>query len=170
MQSFPDGLVEEWIVQHALMEKFNPKAVNIVRVVTARNQEKFACLAATLAVANEKEVTNASANAMFANIDIRTGEVISDACDYEEKLYTVHPKTGVKFKGFVIPFWDDVLKLVEKASAVVPEVGYVGWDIAITPNGPVIVEGNNCPGYEWMQVRMINPEGYGKKSIYGQFM
>ncbi len=170
LQSLPDGLVEEWIVQHALMEKFNPKAVNIVRVVTARNQEKFACLAATLAVANEKEVTNASANAMFANIDIRTGEVISDACDYEEKLYTVHPKTGVKFKGFVIPFWDDVLKLVEKASAVVPEVGYVGWDIAITPNGPVIVEGNNCPGYEWMQVRMINPEGYGKKSIYGQFM
>ncbi len=170
LQSLPDGMVEEWIVQHALMEKFNPKAVNIVRVVTARNKERFAHLAATFAVANDKEVTNASANAMFANIDIKTGEVISDACDYEENLYTVHPKTGVKFKGFVIPFWDDVLKLVEKASAIVPEVGYVGWDVAITPDGPIIVEGNNCPGYEWMQVRMINPEGYGKRSIYGQFM
>ena len=107
---------------------------------------------------------------MFANIDIDTGRVISDACDYEENLYTVHPKTGVMFKGFVIPYWNDILKLVEQASKVVPEVGYIGWDVAITPNGPIIVEGNNCPGYEWMQVRMINPEGYGKRSIYGQFM
>lgn len=170
LQSLPEGVVEEWIVQHELMGRFNPNAVNIVRVVTARNEHKFAHLAATLAVANDKEVTNASANAMFANIDINTGVVISDACDYEEEIYTVHPKTGVRFKGFVIPFWNEVLKLTEQASAVVPEVGYVGWDIAITPSGPVVVEGNNCPGYEWMQVRMINPEGYGKRDIYGQFM
>lgn len=170
LQSLPEGMVEEWIVQHELMDQFNPRAVNIIRVVTARNKEKFACLAATLAVANDKEVTNASANAMFANIDINTGRVISDACDYEENLYAAHPKTGVVFKGFVIPYWNEILKLVKQASTVVPEVGYVGWDIAITPDGPIIVEGNNCPGYEWMQVRMINPEGYGKRSIYGQFM
>lgn len=170
LRSLPDGMVEEWITQHEQMGKFNPNAVNIVRVVTARNKDKFACLAATLAVANDKEVTNASAKAMFANVDIKTGEVVSDACDYEENIYITHPQTGVSFRGFVIPFWDDVLELVKKASAVVPEVGYVGWDVAITPNGPIIVEGNNCPGYEWMQVRMINPSGYGKRSVYGQFM
>ena len=170
LQSLPDGMVEEWITQHRLVSEFNPNAVNIVRVVTARNKEKFAYLAATFAVANDKEVTNASANAMFANIDIETGEVISNACDYDENIYEFQPNTGVKFKGFVIPFWNEVLSLVKKASTVIPEVGYVGWDVAITPNGPIIVEGNNCPGYEWMQVRMINPSGYGKRAVYGQFM
>lgn len=170
VRSLPTGVLEEWIVQHEVLNQFNKKAVNIVRVVTARKTEKFAYLAATLAVANEKEYTNASANAMFANIDLNTGIIISDACDYEENIYERHPESGVKFKGFQIPYWDETLEMVKEASKIIPQMGYIGWDIAITPEGPVIVEGNDSPGYEWMQVRMINPSGYGKRAQYEQFM
>ena len=170
VKSLPDGVLEQWIPQHEEMNKFNDRAVNIIRVVTARKGERFACLAATLTIANDKEFTNASANAMFANIDIESGTVISDACDYNECIYECHPISGTRFKGFQVPYWQELIRMVEEASKVVPEIGYIGWDIAISPDGPVVVEGNYSPGYEWMQVRMINPSGYGKRALYEQFM
>lgn len=38
------------------------------------------------------------------------------------------------------------MELVCKASALVPRLRILGWDVGITPNGPVIIEANECPG------------------------
>lgn len=170
IKALPDGIVEEWIIQHEELNAFNASAVNIVRIVTGRKEDSFYLLAATLAVANGTEYTNATANSLFANIDTDSGEVISDACDYEENVYSEHPVTKIKFKGFKIPYWNETVEMLSEASKKVAGVGYVGWDIAITPTGPVIIEGNNDPGYEWMQVRLINPSGIGKKSVYSKLL
>ena len=40
----------------------------------------------------------------------------------------------------------EAVELVKKAAEVVPQVGYVGWDVGISENGPVIIEGNSFPG------------------------
>ena len=42
--------------------------------------------------------------------------------------------------------FNEAVELVERAATVVPQVGYVGWDVAISDNGPVIIEGNSFPG------------------------
>ena len=60
--------------------------------------------------------------------------------------FIIHPITKEPIKGFKIPYWNDVIKLVKKAGLVVEGVGYVGWDIAITDNGPILIEGNVSPG------------------------
>ena len=41
--------------------------------------------------------------------------------------------------------------MCKKAALVVPQVGYVGWDVAITPERPVLVEGNTLPSYDMCQ-------------------
>ncbi len=166
IRRLPKGVLEEWIIQHDDMNQFCASAVNIIRVVTGRKNEDFRMLASTLAVAKEKEYANASGDAIFANVDVNSGMVISDGCDYDEVIYEEHPITKVKFKGFRIPYWNRIYQMLREATTVMTNVGYVGWDIAITPNGPVIIEGNNDPGYEWMQLRMINPSGIGKKKEY----
>ena len=38
-----------------------------------------------------------------------------------------------------------------KAYKRIPQVRYIGWDIAFTNNGPVMVEGNEYPGYGLVQ-------------------
>jgi hypothetical protein len=35
---------------------------------------------------------------------------------------------------------------------VVPQVGFIGWDVCLTPDGPVIVEGNDYPGHDLYQL------------------
>jgi D-alanine-D-alanine ligase-like ATP-grasp enzyme len=41
--------------------------------------------------------------------------------------------------------------MCKQAAKKIPEVRYIGWDVAFTENGPVIVEGNEYPGYGLLQ-------------------
>ncbi len=54
----------------------------------------------------------------------------------------IHPKTGIKISGFALPFWNDACTLVRDAAIKFTPLQTIGWDVAFTPDGPVIVEGN----------------------------
>lgn len=41
-----------------------------------------------------------------------------------------------------MPHWPEVRDLALRAAAAFPWVRFVGWDIAISEGGPVLVEGN----------------------------
>ena len=53
-----------------------------------------------------------------------------------------HPQTRICFAGFELPFWDEVCGLVKAAAGLFLPIRSIGWDVAIGPNGPVIIEGN----------------------------
>jgi len=61
-------------------------------------------------------------------------------------VFPEHPTTKEKIVGFKVPLFKEAVELVKKAAKIAPEVGYVGWDVAISVDGPVIVEGNCYPG------------------------
>jgi hypothetical protein len=43
---------------------------------------------------------------------------------------------------FQLPMMDEVRAFIDRVARVVPQVQYVGWDVVVTPDGPVLVEGN----------------------------
>ena len=53
-----------------------------------------------------------------------------------------HPKTGISFEGFRLPLWEQTCRLVKETAPKFLPVRTIGWDVAITPDGPRIVEGN----------------------------
>ncbi|HEY8350908.1 MAG TPA: sugar-transfer associated ATP-grasp domain-containing protein [Sphingomonadales bacterium] len=55
---------------------------------------------------------------------------------------THHPRSGMAFRDFRIPHWEATLKLAMDAALAFMPHPSVGWDIGITDEGPVIVEGN----------------------------
>jgi hypothetical protein len=55
----------------------------------------------------------------------------------------VHPQSGICLDGFQLPFWEDACNLVKDAAAKFFPIRTIGWDLAITPKGAVIVEGNS---------------------------
>lgn len=122
-----------------------------------------------MTIGYKKKIANVSANSIFTLVNVKTGQVSTDGCDYNDNIYIVHPETGIHFKGFQIPMWYEVLKILERAAARVPQIGYVGWDVAITEDGPVIIEGNNDGGYVGYQLADLC-NGHGQKEVYQKFL
>lgn len=130
-----NGIIENWIIQHEEVSKIYSKSVNPVRVITVYEDGKCNILAAGLTLGNGRDISNASCNDMVSPIDFNTGILKFPAEDNEGNVYHKHPITDQVIEGVKIPYWEDIMKMLEKACQVIPEVAYVGWDIAITPGG-----------------------------------
>lgn len=170
IETLHSGVLETWINQHDDLNSLYCESINPIRVTTVFDGNKCHLLAATLTIGRNTRFANASQNSLFALVNVNNGLVYTDACDYDLNLYKEHPQTKVKFKGFQIPYWDEVIDMLSKASSLVPQVGYIGWDVAITDNGPIIIEGNNDPGYVGYQLAVLCPDGIGTKSIYSKYL
>lgn len=62
-----------------------------------------------------------------------------------------HPNTGAQIAGATLHRWDEVRAFAIAAHKVFGDRVIVGWDIAVTPDGPVLVEGNGAPDLDIMQ-------------------
>lgn len=165
------GVVEEVLRQHPGLEAVNPCSINTLRVVTIRNQSGGHILYAHLRVGNGgRPVDNLHSGGMFAPIDLDTGLIQYPAYDKDRKTYEKHPMTGVAIEGLLIPLWEQAKELCLRASEVVPQMRYVGWDVAVTPDGPVLVEGNNLPGYDILQMPPHTPDKIGMLPRFREFV
>ena len=78
-----------------------------------------------------------------------------------EGLYTEHPNSHEKLVGFKTPLFKEAKEMILKASLEVPQIRYVGWDVAVTPNGPAIIEGNVYCAHDFWQLPGQTPDGIG---------
>jgi hypothetical protein len=56
--------------------------------------------------------------------------------------YVDHPHTGVSICGLPLPGFAEALGLVRRAAQFFLPLRTIGWDVALTASGPVLVEGN----------------------------
>lgn len=90
---------------------------------------------------------------LLAAVDLATGSLtrIVGGSGPDEVEHETHPETGGRLLGFRLPDWDAVLKLARNAACSIPRMPYQGWDIAITPDGPVLVEVNSAADFSLWQ-------------------
>jgi hypothetical protein len=55
---------------------------------------------------------------------------------------THHPRTGIDFQDFHLPDWEEACALVKRAALLFLPMHNIGWDVAFTDRGPVIIEAN----------------------------
>ena len=53
-----------------------------------------------------------------------------------------HPRTGRFLPQFEVPLWTEAKALAKNASLAFLPLRTIGWDIGLTPEGPILVEGN----------------------------
>lgn len=149
-----DGMfLEELIVQHEKMNVLCAASVNTIRIMTFVNNGKSEVIYAALRVGNgHYEVDNFHKGGMGVEIDAKTGKLIGCAIDKSLNRFKKHPVSKVVFDKFQLPFWEETKKLVLKCALVNQNIKVIGWDVAITKSGPVLVEGNRRPGFDLIQV------------------
>ncbi len=144
--------LEQPVIQHPQMSTLCPSSVNTIRMVTVLKDGDVTLMYSLVRMGNgSSAVDNISSGGMYSPVNSE-GVITAPAfCDKTGKFYENHPATGIKLVGFQIPMFDESTAEVKKAALVVPEIRYIGWDVAISEKGPVFIEGNTFPSYDMVQ-------------------
>lgn len=164
------GLLEDCIVQHPEMARLCPTSVNTIRIATLLGDKKQGVVYAYLRIGNGKVMDNVDCGGMAAPVDLATGSLASVGADKQGNVYETHPMTGVTIPGFVIPYFSDAVAMCLEAAQVVPSVRFVAWDVAITNDGPVFVEGNSFPSHAIPQFSAHFKDGVGIMPRFREFI
>ena len=152
IKKFTNGLVQCKLVQGNFENNIFNKSVNTIRVVSMRRKDshEHEIVAALQRIGTKKSmpVDNFNQGGGSALIDIETGELGSMTCldSYDENgkrvFYDVHPDSGAKIKGLVIPNWEGIKQSIVEITKVIPFFDYIAWDIVLKDDGIAIIETN----------------------------
>lgn len=159
-----NDIVEEYVVQHKDLMNLSPSGLNTIRIFTQlNNHDEVEFLGCRLRISVNSIVDNMAAGNIAAAVDEHTGIVIGPGVysDITKPDELKHPVTGVPIVGFQIPFWQETVKMIKQAAKATPNNRSVGWDIAITDNGPELIEGN----HDWCKLVWQLPVRKGLKNI-----
>jgi hypothetical protein len=160
---------QEEVIQHEAISRINPFCVNTLRIETFTNKDNVSnVFSGILRLGfSDSYVDNTSMGGAFVGIDFQKGVLkrfaLSDFSNGRARTYVEHPYSKIAFEGYSIPYFDEIMALVIRASQLVPQVKVVGWDIAIAPEGPLIIEGNRAP---YLFSADVSQEGIGKSLVF----
>ncbi len=151
-------LVEEVVEQNEVMSSLSASSVNTIRIITILNGDDVNFVAGCVRMSRDGNfVDNFNSGGLSSILDISTGQMVTDGYDKFRSTFKVHPDTGTAFMGFQVPMWEEVKELLTEAAKVVPQIRYVGWDVAISKKyGPLLIEGNSYPGQDVTQYPKLN--------------
>jgi hypothetical protein len=145
----------------ALLKIMSPHGLGTVRAVTCLDGERVRLLAASLRIpvgGNDADnfLHGASGN-LVAAIDTDTGRLMqglgSARLDWPVIVPVErHPDTGTVIEGFQLPFWAQLVDLVARGQRAFTGLQTIGWDVAITDSGPVLIEGNGAYDTDLLQI------------------
>lgn len=164
-------LLEEVIRQCDAMASLNPSSVNSIRVMTHNIDDCPTIFYSAVRIGNGGNVVdNFHSGGMGVTVDCDTGVLKGAALDKSMHRFERHPVTGTAFDGFQIPYWEEVKQMICAACRLHPEMTVIGWDVAVTDNGPILIEGNRRPGFDMVQMLDNHGAKHILKEIKARFL
>lgn len=150
LMSLSDYIVIEYVQMHSIIAGLNPSSLNTVRVMLINETGNNPIIASAFMRIGTRQsgvVDNTAQGGMFCKIDMNSGRFYGG-----EKINNhvispapVHPDTNVPVEG-ILPNWKLVkTKLIEIANYI-PQLEWMGFDIALTESGFKIIEINSHQG------------------------
>ena len=165
-----EGILEELVIQHPRMAALCPTSVNTIRIATLLGDKQEGIVYAFIRIGNGKVMDNVDCGGMAARVDIDTGVLKTVAADKQGNVFDTHPMTNTPIVGFEIPCWEEAKEMCLTAMKKVPQMRFVAWDVAITANGPVFIEGNSFPSHAIPQFAAHYPDGIGILPEFEKFI
>lgn len=142
---------QETIKQHPGISKIYASSLNTLRFETfidLQGEPHIVCVYMRFGM-NGNFVDNTFSGGMATGIVLDNGRFYEKGYqkfegEADTKYLLAHPDTGFVFKDQPVPYFKEACDLVMECLKFVPD-RYLGWDIAIAENGPVLIEGNGSP-------------------------
>lgn len=139
-------LLESRLQQHPALARLHPQSINTVRLVTFyRDGDVVLFTAAFRAGTGGSTTDNWTSGGVLVSIDPQSGTLRGDGYlkpGFGQRV-SRHPDSGLPFDGFVVPHFAEAVDLVRRFHSYLPGIHSIGWDIAITPEGPAVIEAND---------------------------
>jgi len=166
-------LVQPRVPPHPDLADLSLGILTTVRVLTSASPDGRIVVSHAvfrMPMATDAVVDNFHAGGIAAPIDMATGR-LGRATDMglrrDSAWHAAHPISGARIEGRTLPHWPAVIDLVCKAQRAFSDRPFVGWDVALLPSGPCLVEGNGRPDIELIQRPYREPLG---NSEFGQIL
>ncbi|MDF1756671.1 MAG: ATP-grasp fold amidoligase family protein [Verrucomicrobiales bacterium] len=143
------SVLQEGVIQHPHLDELYAESLNTVRAVTLLTPEKDILLVgAVLRIGRGCNfVDNGEQGGLGSLIDLKTGQLSDVAIDDVGRRTENHPDTGVAFAEVTVPFWDETLELAREVQRQFSSFNrFIGMDIGISEDGPVLIEVNDIFG------------------------
>lgn len=148
-------LAQPRLVAHPDLADFVQVSLPPVRVITCLDaNEQPVVTHGMLRVLCKLEPDWSADLELGASVDLATGilgEITGDKPDMALDWFADHPITKARVKGRQLPHWDEIRKIALAAHALCPDRLIIGWDIAVTPDGAFMLEGNSYADVDFPQ-------------------
>jgi hypothetical protein len=153
-------VLQQRLTNHAAVLPLAHRALCTARIVTYRRANgAIAFLCAFLRMpTSDVAADNYAMGGLASQIDEATGRLgpgSLKAIEHSETYHDTHPVSGARIDGLLLPDWQEALALCFRAHRLFGDHFSVGWDVALTSDGPVLIEGN----YNWDVVLAQQPHG-----------
>ena len=162
-------LIEEAIIQSDDLNEINPYVVNSFRVVTIYKDTGAKVVSNAMRINQDASEVIGCTNDLYFSIG-SDGRIDSNVIDDYANIYETHPMTGKRFSEVCIKDIQKAFDMCEEAASRIPQVRYIGWDVAFSTKGPVLVEGNEYPGYGILQFYQLKGKRTGHLQEVADFL
>ena len=168
VSSLTGHIVVEFIEQCDFAKRIFPMSTNTLRINTFFDPTLYKVIIKQpfLNMGTSKSIPTDSVarGGLYSMVDIESG-ILDDAIEIytpgSVRKVTNHPETKTRISGSVVPHWDKIKECILNTSRVIsPLIKVVGWDIVITDDGFIVLEGNNGPdlGPQWVEDPLAKDE------------
>jgi hypothetical protein len=164
IETFLDQIENHYSIGYVFQERLQPHSsllskigvglatVRIVTMATASGPKVFRAAWKLPAAGNHADNFWRKGN-LLAGLDMELGRIckVTKGSGFEMEDVTLHPDTGADLIGVPIPDWSEMKKVAIEGARLMGHFGMIGWDIAPTDKGPIIVEANETPDLTLVQ-------------------
>lgn len=157
-------ILEELVIQSPKTGMFNKSSVNTIRCITFNTKEGVMIPYCFMKIGRDGSfIDNGAAGGILVGIDPATGILGTDGVDEIGRRYQRHPDSEVIFKGYQLPEWTKMINICKKMASELLSVPWIGWDMAYTDKGWIVIEGNSL-------TEVIGPQSTWLKGIKKEIM
>lgn len=159
-------LLQTRLLTHPFLSDISSRAICTLRITTLRCDDgTITHLLSALKIPYVNKNTNNIG--YLCAVDENTGE-LGRLYSYRTLCngFDNHPQLDISVQGRILPDWPKALAVALRAHSYFPEYFSLGWDVALTSSGPVLLEANS--GWDVLTIQRAHQKALGETSFKTQ--